>query len=286
MRIKNLCGAFLMIVSFTAGISIFAQEEKKAQNNLQSYNVGETLTYEAKYNKALVLRGVPAADLTFTVERAPGNKDFLIKSEVRSKGTLIKLFFKLFLTLQSTVDGENLSIRRTVKHDEQGERVRDSEALFDYKEKKVIYVETDPKDAARPPKQIASPIKPDTQDLVTGIYTLRRLPLAVGKTFNLSISDSGLVYKIPVRVVARERQRTVLGRVWCWRVEPELFGENRVIDQKGTMTLWLTDDERQIPVRTQIDVSIGRFEVKLKKLENKPADATEAKQPVKSPTKN
>lgn len=284
MRLTNLCAVILMIVGF-AGASIFSQE-KNAQKS-EAYNVGETLTYEAKYNKALVLRGVPAADLSFTVERAPGSdKDFLIKSEVRSKGTLVKLFFKLFLTMQSTVDGENFSIRRTVKHDEQGERVRDSEALFDYKDKKVIYVETDPKDAARPPKQIASPIKPDTQDLVTGIYTLRRLPLAVGKTFNLSISDSGLVYKIPVRVVARERQRTVLGRVWCWRVEPELFGENRVIDQKGSMTLWLTDDARQIPVRTQIDVSIGRFEVKLKKLENKPADATEAKQPVKSPTDN
>lgn len=284
MRLKNPCAVILMIVGF-AGASIFAQE-KNAQKN-EAYNVGETLTYEAKYNKALVLRGVPAADLTFTVERAPGDKDFLIKSEVRSKGTLVKLFFKLFLTMQSTVDGENFSIKRTVKHDEQGERVRDSEALFDYKEKKVIYVETDPKDAARAPKQIASPIKPDVQDLVTGIYTLRRLPLAVGKTFNLSISDSGLVYKIPVRVVARERQRTVLGRVWCWRVEPELFGENRVIDdQKGTMTLWLTDDARQIPVRTQIDISLGRFEVKLKKLENKLLDAIEVKQPVKSPTEN
>jgi hypothetical protein len=58
--------------------------------------------------------------------------------------------------------------------------------------------------------------------LITGIYTLRRLPLAVGKTFELKVSDSGLIYKIPVRVTAREEQKTILGKVWCFRVEPQV----------------------------------------------------------------
>ena len=235
---------------------------------IAAYTEGESLTYEAKISK-VIFRGLSVADLNFTVSRSPESRDYLVKAEARSKGTLTKLLnFKFYQRIQSTVDDENLFVKRTVKRDEQGDdRIRDSEALFDYKEKKVIYIETDPNDTAKAPRQIASPIEDDTQDLITGIYTLRRLPLAVGKTFELKISDSGLVYKIPVRVTAREQQKTILGRVWCFRIEPQVFGANRIIDNDGSMILWITDDVRRMPVRAQINVDIGKIEVKLKKIE-------------------
>lgn len=65
--------------------------------------------------------------------------------------------------------------------------------------------------------------------------------------------------------MAREQQKTILGTVWCFRVEPEVFGENRLVEQKGNMILWITDDARRLPVRSQINTNIGRFEVKLKR---------------------
>ncbi len=250
-------------------VSAFAQAKQK----IEPYNTGEKLSYEAKYSK--VIQGIAVADLNFTVEKAANDKDFLIKSDAVTKGSLLKLFTKKFVqNFESTVSGADFSIKRTVKRDQQGSRVRESEALFDYQAKKVIYVETDPNDAARVPRQIASPIPKDTQDLVTAIYTLRRLPLAVGTEIPqeglpaLNISDSGLVYKIPVRVTAREQQNTILGKIWCFRVEPELFGANRLIEQKGTMILWITDDTRRLPVRSQINLNIGKFEVKLRKIED------------------
>ena len=189
MTMKKTLGS-LSIIFTVACASIFAQKT-------EAYTVGETLTYEGKYSKA-IFRGIAAADLNFTVEGIPGSEDFLIKSEARSKGTLVRLFTKFYQNIKSTVDGKNFSIKRTVKRDEQGDRVRESEALFDYKDKKVIYVETDPNDAMRAPRQVASPIQADTQDLISGLYAIRRSPLAVGKSFELSVSDSGLIYKIPV----------------------------------------------------------------------------------------
>ena len=265
--------AFLFLLIFSVfGVADFAQTRQK----IEPYNAGEKLTYEAKFSK--VIRGIAVADLNFTVENAANGKDFLIKSDAVTKGTLLKLFTKKVVqNYESTVSGTDFSIKRTVKRDQQGDRVRQSEALFDYAAKKVIYVETDPNDAARTPRQIASPIPDDTQDLITGIYTLRRSPLAVGKSFEINVSDSGLVYKIPVRVTAREEQRTILGKIWCFRVEPELFGENRIIEQKGSMIIWITDDARRLPVRSQINLNIGRFEVKLRNIEDKSALAARNK---------
>lgn len=261
MKLKLFCThLFLFALCFS---SAFAQSAKQ----FESFNVGEKLVYEAQYSKA-VFRGIAVMDLNFSVERAPNNQDFLIKAEAKSKGTAAKLFnYKIYQNIQSTVDDKNFSILKTLKRDEQKERRRDSTAVFNYKNREVTYIESDPNDTARAPRIVASSIETGTQDMVTGIYTLRRLPLAVGKTFELSVSDSGLVYKVPVRVTAREEIKSILGKTWCFRVEPEIFGEKRLIEQKGSMIIWITDDSRRLPVRSQINSNIGRVEVKLKSLD-------------------
>jgi len=227
------------------------------------FNIGETLTYEGKFSK--IIQGIAVADLTFSLTKAPDDDNYLIKTEAKSKGSLLKLFrFSFLQNYRSTVDSRNFRVLKTEKNDVQKERVRLSEAVFDYEEKQVTFSETNPKEPMRAPRKIASEIRGDVHDMVSGIYALRLLPLAVGKVFELTISDSGLVYKVPVRVTARESQRTVLGKVMCFRVEPEVFGNNRLIEQDGSMIIWITDDTRRIPVRSQIKSNIGKIEVKLK----------------------
>jgi hypothetical protein len=269
----------LKLAILLCAASIFAQTNGSTAANVkpevlpaartEALKVGETLTYEGKLSKAII-RGISVADLSFTVGRAANGKDYLLKAEARSKGTLTRLFRFSFLQLiESSVDGERLRVLKTSKRDEQGDRIRESEAGFDYEDRRVTYTESDPTDPMRPPRRIASVITDDnTHDLISGIYNLRLLPLAVGKTFQISISDSGLVYKIPVRVTARDQQKTVLGKVWCFRVEPEVFGPNRVLEQKGRMIIWITDDARRIPVRSQINTDGYKVEVKLKKVGN------------------
>jgi hypothetical protein len=225
--------------------------------------VGETLKYEGKLTK--ILRGISVAELTFSASALPNSNDIVIKSEAVSKGTLLKIFRYSFLQqYESTVDLTNFYILKTEKHDVQKQRVRDSEALFDYGEKRVTYVETDPKDRTRPPRRIASEIVGRAHDIVSGIYYLRLQTLAVGMRFELVVSDSGLVYKVPVVVTKREQQKTILGNLWCWRIEPEIFGMGRLIEQKGKMVIWMTEDTRHLPVRSQINSEFGKIDIKLK----------------------
>lgn len=262
MTRKIIHTLLLKLIILLCCAPVFAQSDGKSE----AISIGEILSYEGKLSKS-IFRGISVADITFNLAPASNGKDYLIKTQAHSKGSLTKLFRFSFLQIfESTVDAEKFRILKTTKHDVQGERVRDSEAFFDYAEKSVTYIETDPNDRMRPPRKIASAIEDSTQDLISGIYTLRRLPLAVGKTFQITVSDSGLVYKIPVHVTAREQQATVLGKVWCYRVEPEVFGAKRVIEQKGTMMIWIMDDARRIPVRATINTDGYKIEVKLKKV--------------------
>lgn len=248
-----------------------------AQPSPPPFDEGETLTYEGKVSK--IIKGVPIAggDIIFTVNRTDGD-DYLIKAEARSKGTLLKLFRKSFFQrVESTVDDTNFRAVKTVKHDVQNDRVRDSEALFDYGDNRVTWTEVDPNEPMKPPRRIASEIEGNTHDMISGVYSLRMLPLAVGKTFNLKISDSGLVYDVPVKVTRREMQKTDIGKVMCFRVEPEVFGAGRLIEGKGSMIIWITDDARRIPVRSQVNASIGKIEIKIQSISTQRDDAQTAK---------
>ena len=224
---------------------------------------GETLKYEGKGSKLKL--SIAIADLTFAAAMSPHSTDLMIKADAVSKGSLLRFFRYSFLQqYESTVDIHTFRILKTTMHDVQKERVRDSEAIFDYKAKRVSYTETDPKDPTRPPRRIASEIGTQLYDMISAIYAVRMLPFAVGKKFEFSVSDSGLVYKVPFAITAREMQKTVLGKVWCFRVEPEIFGNGRLIEREGKMVIWMTDDARHTPVRSQITTDFGKFNIRLK----------------------
>jgi hypothetical protein len=265
---KHFAAKALIFVGLVAIGAILVQAQPVRTTVMQTpFISGETLTYEGKINK--IIRGIAVADLTFTLAKDPKSDDYLIKAEARSKGTLLKLFrFSFLQEVESSIDSDTFRAIRTVKHDVQKERVRNSEALFDYGDRRVTYVETDPNEPMRPPRRIASKIDDVSHDLISSVYSLRMMPLAVGKTFRMSVSDSGLVFDIPIRVTAREMQKTIFGKQWCFRVEPQVFGPGRMIEREGDMVIWITDDARRLPVRSVINSPFGKIDVRLKSAKN------------------
>lgn len=257
--------SLLLVVTAFSLVLVAQPSNGKTSAKARSLTVGETLSYEGKFSK--IIQGIAVADLTFTLANSPDGDHYVVQTQARSKGSLLRLFrYSFYQKFESTIDDDRFRVLKTVKRDEQKERIRDSEAVFDYGDRQVTFTETNPKEPMRAPRKIASEIKDDTHDLVSGIYALRLMPLAVGKVFELTVSDSGLVYRVPVRVTRREQQKSVLGKTMCFRLEPEVFGPGRMIDQKGSMIIWITDDARRIPVRSQINTEQGKIEVKLKQV--------------------
>jgi hypothetical protein len=245
----------------------FGQPQTQNVAGPGSIFAGEKLIYEGKVSKLRLSFSI--AELTFSASTKAESNELLINAEGVSKGTMLKLFkFSFLQQYESTIDLANFNVLKTTKHDVQKQRVRDSEATFDYKEKRVSYTETDPKDSNRPPRRIASEIGDHMNDMISAIYAVRLQSLTVGKRFDLEVSDSGLVFKVPVVVTAREQQKTVTGKVWCLRVEPEIFGKDRLIERKGKMVIWMTDDVRHTPVRATVDTEYGKVEIKLKSVIN------------------
>jgi Protein of unknown function (DUF3108) len=254
----------LIVLAMAAGAFAQPGAERK-----KPFVVGETLTYEARASK--IISGIPVADLKFTIDKAAATGNYVIHTEATSKGTLLRWFRYSFLQqYESVVDPATFRIIKTNKHDVQKDRVRDSVADFDYVNKLVTFTESDPQEPNRAPRRIASDLPGTMNDIISAIYALRMLPLAVGRSYDLPLSDSGLVFSIPVKVGARERVKTDIGRLWCLRLDPEVFGNDRLIEQKGRLTLWVTDDERHLPVRGRVETDAFKVEVWIRSIVNPP----------------
>ncbi|HXL80463.1 MAG TPA: DUF3108 domain-containing protein, partial [Pyrinomonadaceae bacterium] len=103
-------------------------------------------------------------------------------------------------------------------------------------------------------------------DILSAIYFLRTQPLEVGKTLAVTISDSGRVYRVPVKVIEKKRMKTVLGRVEVIRLDPGLYGPDGMVREPGQLSIWLTSDSKRIPVAARLKTEYGTFDITLRKI--------------------
>jgi hypothetical protein len=240
----------------------------------------EELVYEGEFSKML-LRGIDIAELRFKAMRpaavaasadgeAPAPAPLVLTTDVVSKGFFSKLFGVTFkFHAESQVEPNDFYALRTIKTDEQGKRVRTSETVFDQETKRVEYTERDPNNAGQAPRVITAALEGPTQDIVSAIYFLRTQPLTPGQTFNVAISDSGRVFQVPATVVAEgKKMKSVLGKVDVLRVDIDLFGPGRPVEEgKGKMSIWVTNDERRVPIKARLSHDMGQLDITLKSIQ-------------------
>ena len=263
-----------------------ASTSKSSVARVHPFEPTEELVYVAEFSRAL-LKKVDVADFRFTASKQPsqpslqkvstgreqekGGDPYLLKftGDVSSKGFFAKLFNLRFREqIESIVDPASFTVRKTKRLDEQGKRARVSETT--YGDGKVTWVERDPNDPSRPPREAVATFAGQVQDVLSAIYYVRTQPLEVGKSFEVTISDSGVVYQVPVQVIEKKRKKTVLGRVEAFRVEPEVFGSDRMISGEGQFTIWITNDNRRVPVSARIKMKYGTFDITLRKVIRNP----------------
>jgi len=251
-------------------------DSKREDTGKLPFDPSEELVYEGEFSRAL-LRGINVAELRFTANRIqvskaqPNNENapaaLRFTLDAVTKGLLRKLFGLNFRQhIESTVEPLSFSVLQTTKLDEQGKRKRTSEAVFDKTVGRVVWTERDPNDPNREPRIVTNRMSGAVQDIASAFYYLRTQPLVLGTNFEILISDSGQVYRIPTTVSEKKTLKTVIGKVQTLKVDVEIFGEGRLLRGKGKMSIWFTDDARHIPVRAKINSELGTLDITLKKI--------------------
>jgi len=272
--LKTTFLVFLIVVSL--GVQARSQRAE-SHAGTHRFELGEELLFEAEFSRSL-LRSIDVADLKFRATRTPETPSVLsFSADVSSKGFFARLFnLKFRERVESTVEPASFTVQKTTILDEQGKRVRATESTFDRSKGQMTWTSRDPNNPSAEPRHAVTEFSGQLQDVLSAIYFIRTQPLVVGKSFDVFIGDGGKVYTIPVRVVEKRKVRTILGRVDVLRVNPELFGPDRLIEkEKGEFSIWITDDARHIPVASRVKTDYGTFEIKLKRIVTQPVETSQ-----------
>ncbi len=99
-------------------------------------------------------------------------------------------------------------------------------------------------------------IPPHALDVLSALYYARTLPLEIGATYSIDCHVDNKNYPLEVTVHDRDRIRVPAGEFDCILVQPDLQSQG-IFDQQGEIWVWLTDDERHMPVLRRSEIVSG-----------------------------
>ncbi|MFN8587811.1 MAG: DUF3108 domain-containing protein [Candidatus Eisenbacteria bacterium] len=105
-------------------------------------------------------------------------------------------------------------------------------------------------------------VPPHVQDALSAFYYTRFQALPLGGSVVFDYHASRKSAPMEVRVLGRQTVKTPAGKFKCVVIEP-LLKAGGIFKNKGRLVIWLTDDERRMPVLMKSKVLIGSISVVL-----------------------
>jgi hypothetical protein len=249
------------VVATTAATPPFAYPNRRPAKD--PIWVGEKLTFGISYF------GVTAGDFTLEVlpfKKVGGRKVYHLWGNAISS-PVFSIFYRLNDVVESYFDYEGLFSHRFHVLLDETKQKRDSLELYDAEKKQTYYWNRwDHKTNGYSETKNYFPIEAFSQDSMTAMYYARTLPLPTGSTFTFPVASEGRNWYAVCTVVRRETMDTPLGEVQTIVIKPEMKYQG-ILKKQGDSFLWLTDDDRRIPIRLEAKVKIGTVVAKLKKIE-------------------
>jgi hypothetical protein len=101
------------------------------------------------------------------------------------------------------------------------------------------------------------------QDVLSSLYYVRTKELVIGQDIIVDAHSGDLSWPLKVKVLKREKVSVPAGDFDCFLVEPALREEAGIFQQKGKLWVWLTADDRKIPVLMRSQIVVGAVEARL-----------------------
>lgn len=166
----------------------------------------------------------------------------------------ISTFYKVRNRIESTWDRDGHFSWRYAENRREGGYRANNEIVFDYGLNEARY-----KDGR------TFPIPDHCQDALSSFYYARTQPLPIGGSVVFDYHASRKSLPLEVRVLGRERVKVPAGTFDCVVLEPMLKAGG-IFKNKGRLLIWLTADDRRIPVLMRSKVTIGSIDVILQEI--------------------
>lgn len=176
-----------------------------------------------------------------------------------TSNAFVDVFYKVRDMNESWLDAEGLFTHRFEQHNHEGKYHLDQTVAYDWINRR--WKQTDLV-KGREPKIEEGDLPIPVADTLSALYLVRARPLKEGDEFSLDV-HSGKTYPLIVKVTKRETVKVPAGRFDCFMVEPFLKEKGIFIQKGKKLQVWLTADERRMPVKMKAEIFIGHVYAEL-----------------------
>jgi hypothetical protein len=237
---------FAILNFFTQEIKLF--ESRKIEHN--AFKVGERLLYDVKYKFIKV--GEAEVSIPDIIEYN-GRKCYRAVFRVWSL-PFFSVFYKVDDRYESYIDVEGIYPWRFEQRIREGNYKRDFFAEFDH-----INLLARTSEGVYPIPQYA-------QDVFSAFYYARTQNYSdkkVGERVKLENFYKNRTYPLEIKYLGKQTVKVKAGTFNCVVVEP-LIVEGGLFKAKGRFLLWITDDDKKIPVKMSAEIPIGSIDGELR----------------------
>lgn len=218
----------------------------------EAFGFGERLDYNVGYK--FIVAGTGYLQIAPEPVKRYGRDCYNIQFEVRSLESLDWLY-RVRDTYTAVLDVGGLFPWEFTQRIREGNYKRDSKAYFDQVNRKVLFQDS----LYAMPEYVL--------DILSAFYFTRTLDLGSmkkGDVFYLKNYFDGKSYDLGVKIHGKQTIEVDAGKFRCIVVEP-LIVQGGLFKADGSIYIWLTDDERKMPVKVAAKIPIGFVEAKLTK---------------------
>ena len=208
--------------------------------------VGEELLYSAGF------RFFPAGEavLSFSIDSLNGESVYVLTTSVKTN-SFLDTFYEVRDEIQSWLNPNNLSLKKTVQSIREGSYHQDYESII---QGDSLAVSTD--NSKNIPGEVYDPI--------AFVYYLRNQNLKLGNSYRFFSYSQKKIREVIVDITAREIIHVSAGTFDCLKAEPVSPNSKPLLKNNGEMRVWLSDDSLRLPVKIEQKTNIGTMVMKLK----------------------
>jgi Protein of unknown function (DUF3108) len=220
---------------------------------IRAFHPGETLTYNVSWSSVF---SAGTVTMTVEMEKLPDEREvlrFVVRG--RSHG-LVEKVFPVSDTVQSVFDPLLMKSLSYSLRESYGKKKRLRVTEFDHANKTAVC-------RLNEDAPVTLTIPDPVQDGLSLLYFLRtKEDLETGRRMDIDVVDGGKNWTMEVTVLDREKVATAAGEFDTIKIRtnPAHKGDS---GKKREVFLWLTDDDRKIPVLMKSTLKVGSFVFKL-----------------------
>lgn len=255
---KKIFYTLLILPVFVLAVIAFAgfvpEAESGNKDNVfryvpnEAYGFGERLEYKVGYK--FITAGYGYFEILPEPITRYGRKCYDIRFQVRSRKEL-EFLYKVKDYYRTVLDIGGIFPWEFEQHIREGKYKRDFYASFDQVNNKAI-VQHKKKD-----KYYDTPEY--VHDIVSAFFYVRTMDIGSmpkDTVFFLQNFYKDTTYQLGVRIRGKQTVEVDAGKFRCVVVEPMVV-EGGLFKSEGKILIWLTDDERKIPVKVATKILIG-----------------------------